>query len=110
EYLTADVFCFPSFVESESFGNVIAEAMMFSLPVIATKWNAIPELVEDGVTGYLVPVEDAVKLAEKIKLLAENPALRIRLGSKGREKFISEFLLDTHLNNMEKMFVEVAAM
>jgi glycosyltransferase involved in cell wall biosynthesis len=107
-FLDADVFCFPSFVESESFGNVVAEAMMFQLPVIASRWNALPDLVKDSETGFLVPIQDSKALADKILILAADAALRKKMGIAGRERFLSEYQLSTHLENMEKMFLAVA--
>jgi glycosyltransferase involved in cell wall biosynthesis len=107
-FLEADLFCFPSFVESESFGNVVAEAMMFQLPVIASRWNALPDLVKEGETGFLIPIQDPKALAEKILTLGADPDLRKKMGIEGRKRFLSEYQLSKHLENMEKMFLAVA--
>jgi glycosyltransferase involved in cell wall biosynthesis len=80
----------------EAFGLAIAEAMGSGKPVVATRVGAIPELVLDGETGFLVPPRDAAALAEKIVLLARDRALRQRLGQAGRRRAEQEF--DIHKN------------
>ena len=82
-YRQASVFVMPSWFES--FGISVLEAMAFGLPVIASSAGALPEIVEDGKTGLLVPPGDAQALAEAIKRLLCDPALRSRLGNAGRE-------------------------
>ncbi len=69
----ADVFCLPSLSEGRPCS--IIEAMSVGLPVVATKVGGIPELVKDGVTGMLVPVQDASALASALLCLAQNPDL-----------------------------------
>lgn len=108
EFVQADIFCFPSFFESESFGNVVVEAMMFELPVIATRWRGIPDIVDENETGFLIPTHDPEALAERIEYLAHNFDLRVRMGGNGRKRFLSEFLIESHLSSMEKALVEVA--
>ena len=85
-YRRATVFVMPSYFES--FGLSVAEAMAFGLPVIASRSGALPELVENGVTGTLVPSGDPQALAEAIIGLLQNPALRQRLGQAGRKRVL----------------------
>jgi glycosyltransferase involved in cell wall biosynthesis len=108
-FMKADLFCFPSYFEAESFGNVLVEAMMFELPVVATRWRGIPDIVDDGETGLLVPVQHADALAKSIMLLAGDSDRRVSMGRKGRQKFLSHFLLESHLSQMEQAFVAVAS-
>ena len=70
---------------------VISEAMSHGLPVIASRIGGLPELVEDGVTGFLFEQGNAAELAEKIKRLWENPALCRQMGLAGRAKAEREF-------------------
>lgn len=106
-FLNADIFCFASFYESESFGNVAVEAMMFQLPVVATRWRGIPDIVEDGTTGLLVPIKDADKTAEALTKFIDSYELRQKMGKAGREKYASTFQFDNFLNNMQQAFHQV---
>ncbi len=106
-FLQADIFCFPSFYESESFGNVAVEAMMFQLPVVATQWRGIPDIVQDGTTGLLVPVRDAGKTAEALTKLIDDPQLRQRMGKAGRARYVSTFQFDNFLHNMQQAFLTI---
>jgi len=107
-YAESDIFCFPSFYENETFGNVVVEAMQFQLPVVATRWRGIQSIVEDGRTGYLVPACDSVALSEKIATLMANPDLRRSMGERGRQVFLEHFTVDTFRRNMEAAITSVA--
>ena len=91
-YQDTDVFVFPSLYDS--FGIVLLEAMAFSLPVIATIQGGIPDVVEDGETGYLVPKRDVQALADKMELLANDEVLRNKMGANGRHRFESNYTSD----------------
>jgi len=91
-YRRASVFVMPSYYET--FGISVIEAMAFGLPVIATNVGGLPEVVQDGVTGILVPPKDPDALAEGIVRLLRDPELRRRLGNAGRDRVLSEFRLD----------------
>ena len=99
----ADIFCFPSHYESESFGNVIVEAMMFSLPVVATRWRGIPDIVDDGKTGWLVPIKDPGVTAEALRNLINHPDQRRALGEAGRAKYEAQYQLHTFVESMENV-------
>lgn len=88
-----DIFVLPSFAEGVPV--VLMEAMASSKPTITSLVAGIPELVEDGVTGYLVPPGDAETMASKILRLAGDPDLRHVMGEKGREKVVRDFNIDT---------------
>ncbi len=84
EFLAAiDVFVLPSY--SETFGLVLIEAMAMEKPVVATSAGGVPEIVENGWDGILVPPRDEKALATAISLLLENPTLRISLSRQARE-------------------------
>jgi glycosyltransferase involved in cell wall biosynthesis len=104
----SDVFCLPSFYASESFPIVLLEAMSFQLPVVATRWRGIAEIVDDESTGYLVEPHDATAVADRLEQLQQSPDLRERLGSSGRQKFLQKYTLQRHLQQMEDIFIEAA--
>lgn len=81
-----DVFVFPSTSNSESFGVAAAEAGACGNPVVASNIGGLPEVVEDGVTGFIVPPREPAKIAEAIEKLVLDRALRARMGSAGRRR------------------------
>jgi colanic acid/amylovoran biosynthesis glycosyltransferase len=83
-YASADAFCLPSF--AEGLPVVLMEAMAAGLPVVTTRVMGIPELVEHGVTGALVPPGRVDALAAALHELAIDPARRRSYGLAGREK------------------------
>lgn len=85
----ADILVLPSFAEGVPV--VLMEAMASRKPVITSIVAGIPELVEDGVSGFLVPPGDPVALAEKIDVLAGDAARRLKMGVAGRAKVQVEF-------------------
>ncbi len=94
----------------ESFGLVVVEAMSYGLPVIASRIGGIPEIVEDGVTGFLFEPGNADELAEKMKLLWENPELCRQMGKAGREKAIREYSEDVYYERLMAVYDEALAM
>jgi glycosyltransferase involved in cell wall biosynthesis len=102
---SADIFCFPTFFESETFGVVLLEAMQFSLPIVSTIWRGIPSIIKDGDNGFLVKPKDASMLTEKLEVLILNPSLRQRMGSLGRNIFLERYTLKEFQNRMGQIFI-----
>jgi glycosyltransferase involved in cell wall biosynthesis len=107
-FSTADIFCFPTFCPSETFGLVLIEAMMFALPIVSTRWSGIPTIVSDGVHGFLVPPQQPELLAEKLRELTQNSNLRYEMGQKGRERFLQEFTIEKYYERLRRIFLDVA--
>lgn len=84
-----DIFVLPSLWEP--FGLVIAEAMACGKPVVATHVGGIPEIVDDGVTGILVPPADTDLLAGALIALLQDENHRLNLGRAGRQRFLDRF-------------------
>lgn len=107
KYMTiADVFVLPSL--SESFGIVNLEAMACGLPIVATRVDGIPEVVNDPENGFLVEPMNSGQIAAKVILLLENDALREKMGKTNREK-AKEYGLEKIIGKIEKIYSEVLA-
>ena len=98
----ADVFVLPSI--SEGIPVVIMEAMASGLPVVATDITGNPEIVVDGDTGFLVPVNDPESLAVSIKTLIEDKKMRVEMGKRGREKVILDYDIQKNVGLLEEIF------
>jgi glycosyltransferase involved in cell wall biosynthesis len=109
-YAAADVFVMPS--RWETFGLVFLEAMNYGLPILSTRTQAVPEVVEDGMCGLLSPNEDAVRLALNMERLATRADLRERLGANGQRRlqrlFSYDRFLRSHLALYRECHVQVA--
>jgi len=102
-----DIFAHPSLWEG--FGLSVLEAMNMGKPVVATNVSALPELVEDTVTGFLVPPRDASALADALLKLAANPSLRQQLGAGGQQRCRSFFSVDRMVQETRSLYAEVLA-
>jgi glycosyltransferase involved in cell wall biosynthesis len=102
-YEKATVFALPCLVtangDRDGIPNVLVEAMAMQIPVVSTDISGIPELVDAGVNGVLIPEKDAPMLAAALASLLENPDLRERLGHEARRK-VSR-LFDARRNTIE---------
>ncbi len=78
----------------------LMETMAQAIPVVSTYHSGIPELVKDGVTGYLVPEKDTTALAKKLEHLVTNPSLRQTMGQAGREKVINDYNIGLLCNRL----------
>jgi glycosyltransferase involved in cell wall biosynthesis len=108
-YKKASIFVLPS-VWYEGFPTVLLEAMSYGLPVVCSRIGGLPEIVEDGINGLLYEPGNADELADRIRTLWQNPALRQRLGEAGRKKLNKEYdanrLLDRIFEIYEKVISE----
>jgi glycogen(starch) synthase len=102
------VLCVPSRWH-ESFGLVPLQGALGARPVIASAVGGLPEAVLDGVTGVVVPPEDPAALAAALRSLLADPATAARLGAAGRERALTEFSLEAHVDAYDNLYAEVAA-
>jgi len=93
-----DALLLPTFLEQEGYSGVILEAYSVGIPVIATRWNPLPEIVLDGQTGLLVKPKDPADLCAAMLKLMQDDALYVRL-SKGAAAFGQQFSME---NQSEK--------
>ena len=99
----ADLSVLPSL--SEGLPNAVLESMAAGVPVVATSVGGTPELVEDGVTGLLVPPRDAEALAVAIARLIGNPALARRFGEAGRRRVHDRFSMAAMVRATERLYL-----
>ena len=99
----ADVFVLPS--RSEAFPNAVLEAMATGLPIVASGVGGILELVEDGVTGLLVPPGEAPMLADRLCRLMNDPALASRLGHAARAEALARYSFDRMVAAFETLYL-----
>jgi glycosyltransferase involved in cell wall biosynthesis len=88
-YEQATIFVLPTLYDS--FGIAILEAMSSGLPVVATNISAIPEIIEDGKTGFTVNPRDVTSLAASMRALLEDRELAAKMGSAGRKRALDKF-------------------
>ena len=70
---------------------VLMEAMALEKPCVAPCIAGIPELIEHGISGLLFSVADVADLAEKLRILAESPELRLQMGKKARQRVVRDY-------------------
>lgn len=104
-----DIFAFPTYYHNETFGLVNLEAMQYSIPVVSTFEGGIPDVIDDGNTGFLVPQKNALALAGKLEILINNPTLRLKMGEAGRRKYEKEFTLNHFELRLKEILTQITS-
>ncbi|MCX8490131.1 MAG: glycosyltransferase family 4 protein, partial [Cyclobacteriaceae bacterium] len=92
---------------NDAFPLVILEAMQHRLPVISTYEGAIPEIVDDLTTGFLVVKNDVEALVGKIEVLLDNETIRKEMGLAGQRKFLTNYTVEKMEENITKVLHEI---
>jgi glycosyltransferase involved in cell wall biosynthesis len=100
-----DVFVMPSL--EEGFPIAALDAMAAGLPVVASSVGGVPELIEDGRTGWLVPPRDVEALASRLRLLLNNLELRLAMGTAAQTRVRDHFSLAQMTDNFRKLYDEL---
>jgi len=93
--------------DQEGIPNVVKEAMATGLPVVSTLHSGIPELVDDGASGFLVPERDAQALADRLTFLADHPEVWPEMGRAGRRKVETEFDMEQLNDRLVALYAQV---
>lgn len=102
-----DIYVALSRLDSESFGVAILEASACELPVVVSNVGGLPEVVEDGKTGFVVPKENPTAAANALLELIENPSLRNQMGKEGRKMVIKDYEWSENVTRMENLYGKV---
>jgi glycosyltransferase involved in cell wall biosynthesis len=100
-----DVFVLPS--GNEGTPVTAIEALASGCPVVATRVGGVPDVVTDGEDGFLVDPGDVEGLAASLARLANDPALRARMGGAGRERMRSRYAVDRLIDDVDRLYREL---
>ncbi|MBI3669965.1 MAG: glycosyltransferase family 4 protein [Acidobacteria bacterium] len=106
-YAHCDVFALPSC--GEGFGLVFLEAMAQGKPVVGGAHGGTPDIVEDSVTGILVPHGDVARLTQALETLLRNDVLRQQMGLQGHQRVEKEFLFEHFAARLREVLVDLCA-
>jgi glycosyltransferase involved in cell wall biosynthesis len=107
-YRQATLFALPCQIlengDRDGLPNVLVEAMAMEIPVVSTDVSGVPELVEDGRNGFLVPPRSPERLADRMQALLADPALRREFAAAGRHRVLAEFSLEANTRRILQLF------
>ncbi|HJS28490.1 MAG TPA: glycosyltransferase [Anaerolineales bacterium] len=107
-YRSADIFVLPANARAEAFGTVLLEAMAAGLPCVTTELGTGTSfVVQDGITGLVVPPGDPASLQGAIGRLLEDGDLRVAMGEAGRRRVLAEFTPELLLQRVEAVYREI---
>ena len=112
-FVTSDLLVLPSIIDArgdtEGLGVALLDAMSYGIPAIASRVGGIPDIIEDGVSGLLVPPADPEALAAAIERVARDPAYAKRLADGGRERLRTHFSWDVITKKWEAVYSAISA-
>lgn len=88
----------------EPFGQVVVEGMVAGKPVVATDGGGVPEIVQEGVTGWLVPMGESAPMAEAILKLLRDPEQAARMGIAGRKRVLDHFTIELTAQRVQDIY------
>ena len=102
-----EIFVFSSYLEG--LGTAILDAMALGIPVVATRAGGIPEAVQDGITGLLVPPRDPQALADAVRYLLCHPEHVKAFGGAGRKRVEQYFTVERMVHSILQVYERVLA-
>ena len=106
-YDAIDVLVLPSINEGTPVS--VIEALAARRPAVATRVGGVPDVVRDGIDGFLVDAEDADALAAKLAELAADPGLRARMGEAGHERVLERYAVDRLVDDVDALYRDLLA-
>ena len=100
----ADLFILPTY--NECFPLVLLEAMEQGIACIGSNEGGIPDIIDEGITGYIVEKKNPETLAKKIEFLMQYPELCKSMGEAGRKRFLEKFTLEKFENRLKDILLE----
>jgi glycosyltransferase involved in cell wall biosynthesis len=94
---------------AEGFGRAVLEGMALGKPVIASAVGGLREIIRDGENGFLVPVGDVQAMAERLRVLARDRALRARIGAAARRTVFDGYLIEDKIRQLEAIWAAMSA-
>jgi len=94
---------------AESFGRTVAEALTARRPVVAYRYGALPELIADGETGFLVPYLDLAAVLDRLRFFVENPAKITEFGEAARRRSVQLFSHDIFARGINSLYERLIA-
>jgi len=82
----------------------VIEALGAGRPVVATRVGGVPDVVRDGVDGFLVEAGATDELADRLAQLAQDPALRERMGNQGRERVLPRYAVERLVDDVDRLY------
>ena len=101
-YAAFDALVLPS--GNEGTPVTVIEALAAERPVVATRVGGVPDVVRDGEDGFLVEAGATDDLADRLGRLARDPALRARMGKKGRERVLPRYAVDRLVDDVDELY------
>lgn len=92
---------------SEGFCNAVLEAQAMQIPVVSSDADGLSENIKDGETGFIVPRRNPQMAADKLALLANDPALRRKMGEAGRRRALQYFQLEEQIQRFEEIYSQL---
>jgi glycosyltransferase involved in cell wall biosynthesis len=105
-----NIFVAPSIINSESFGVAAVEAMACETAVIVSDADGLKEVTVNEVTGFVVPKNDYLTLADKLYILAKKPELREKMGKAGREHVLTHYNWEDNVMTMENALMQTVTL
>lgn len=103
-YTASHIFVLPTYYRNEASPLVLIDALQFGMPVVATSVGGIPDMIRDGINGFIVPPRDIAALTEAVQRLVESDSLRRDMALQNRKDYEERFSVPAFERNMERVF------